>query len=82
MATASAGRVAAALVVGGVAVARAVLHALVGFGLRPAPGGWPAGGLGSLVAIAGGVKLAVAAGGLAVRFSTARWLRVASASVD
>ena len=82
MATATAGRVAAALVVGGVAVSLAVPPVFVGFGLAPAAEGRLVGGLAGLVAIACGVKLAAVTWGLAVRFSTAPGPQIASASVD
>ena len=55
----------AALAVGGSAVALAVLPAMVGLGLASGAVAYLAAGLGCLAAAWGGVKLAVAAWGLA-----------------
>jgi hypothetical protein len=81
VAPAGGGRVLAVLAVLGLAVALAVLPALIAFGVAPGPVRQVAVGLGSLVAVAGGVRLAVVVVGL-VRFASSQAAEIASAAID
>jgi hypothetical protein len=72
----------AALVVGGFAVALAVLPAMVWFGLASGAVAYAAAGLGGLAAAWGGVKLAAAAWGLASAGADSPGRQVAPASIE
>ena len=80
-APATAARTAALIAVLCMTIALATLPVLVGFGLVPFAG-WLADGLGSLAAVAGGVKLAAMGWGLLARFETGRAPMAAAASMD
>ena len=81
-AIASPARTLAAVAVLGLVVGLAVLPILAGFGMAPGAVVQAAAGLGSLVAVLGGVKLAAVAWGLLARFSARPGRGVAAASVD
>jgi len=66
----------------GLVVGLAVLPVLVGFGLAPGPVVQVAGGLGSLVAVVGGVKLTAVIWGLVARSAASPGPRVAAPSID
>ena len=74
------GRAIALIALVGLAVGLAALPALIGIGLAPGPVGQVAAGLGSLVAVAGGVKLAALCWGQVARVvsSAAHWGTAAS----
>jgi len=76
-----AARTAALAAVLAMTIALAALPVLVGSGLVPVAG-WLAAGLGSLVGVAGGVKLAAMGLGLLARFATGRAPMAAAASMD
>jgi len=76
------GRSIASIAVLGLAVALAALPALIGVGLAPAPVGRVAAGLGGLVAVVGGVKLAAVCWGLAARVVSSPARRFPAASID
>ncbi|TMC53981.1 MAG: hypothetical protein E6J20_06225 [Chloroflexi bacterium] len=59
-----------------------MLPVLIGFGVAPGPVIQVVAGLGSLVAVARGVKLAAVIWGLAARFATSPRLREIAASID
>jgi len=82
VAPAPAGRATAAIVVLGLAVALAVLPALIGIGVAPRPVWQVAAGLGCLVAVVGGVKLAAAHRRLAARVEASPVRRASAASID
>lgn len=75
-------RVLAAIALLGLVVGLAVLPALVGFGVAPGPVLQAAAGLGSLVAVVGGVKLASVVWGLAARFAASQGHWAAEPSID
>ena len=75
-------RGAAALAVGVLAVTLVVLPAMVGLGLASGAVAYAAAGLGGLAAAWGGVKLAVAAWGLASAWADAPGRQVLPASVE
>src|SRR5437660_2447367 len=77
---ATSGRVASLVGVAGLAIGLGVLPIVVA--LVPTAGQWLAVGAGSLVAVAGGVKLAAVGWALAARFEADSTLRVAMAPID
>jgi hypothetical protein len=72
----------AVIAVLGLVVGLAALPVLVGLGVANRPAVQFAAGLGSLVAVLGGVKLAAAIWGLVARFATSQGPQVAAASID
>src|SRR5438270_7527291 len=76
------GRAVALVALAGLVLALAVLPALVGLRIVPAASGSAAVGVGLLVAVVGGVKLAAVGWGLAARFVAARPLRIGATAVD
>jgi hypothetical protein len=76
------GRAIALIAVVGLGVGLAALPALIGLGLAPRPVGQVAEGLGSLVAVAGGVKLVAVCWGQVARVASSPAHRPTAASID
>ncbi|HEY0830983.1 MAG TPA: hypothetical protein VGE99_07550 [Candidatus Dormibacteraeota bacterium] len=76
------GRAIALIAVVGLCVLLAALPPLIGFGLAPRPVGQVAGGFGSLVAVAVGVKVAAACWGPVARYVSSPAHRRIAASSD
>jgi hypothetical protein len=76
------GRAIALFAVAGLGVALVALPPLIGFGLAPRPVGQVAAGLGSLLAVAVGVKVAAVSWGQVARFVLGLAHRRTAASID
>ena len=77
---ATAGRAASLVAAAGLAIGLGALPVLIA--VAPGAGQWLAAGVGSLVAVAGGVKFAAVGWALAARFEADGTLRVAAAPID